>query len=212
MTAAVTAPQAILKPHLEVQGRRSLSGELKVSGSKNSALVLMAASLLTEESLQLHNVPEVTDIQGMAEILLTLGVRVKRGPEAMELQANHLNHAEPPHKLVSGLRASFLCIGPLLGRLGQAKVPLPGGCCIGARPVAEHIRGLKALGAMVDDQHRVVTTAVRGSLKGAAVMLGCPSVGATETTLMAGVLAEGTTTIQNAGHRSGHKCDHRNDL
>jgi UDP-N-acetylglucosamine 1-carboxyvinyltransferase len=161
----------------------------------------MTAALLTEEAVQLCNVPELTDIQGMADILSYLGVQVQRSKETVELHAKGLTHAEPPYDLVNGLRASFFCIGPLLGRLGHAKVPLPGGCRIGARPVVEHIRGLKSLGAMVKVEHGVVTASVPGKsrrLKGAAIVLDCPSVGATETILMAAVLAEGTSTIENA--------------
>ena len=201
MPAAVSISQEILKPHLEIQGGHTLSRELKVSGAKNSALVLMTSALLSEGPLELHNVPQLTDIQGMADILASLGVRIKRSQETVWLQADDLHHAAPPYDLVNGLRASFFCIGPLLGRLGHAKVPLPGGCRIGARPVVEHIRGLKALGAMVKVEHGVVTASVPGTsrrLKGAAIVLDCPSVGATETILMAAVLAEGTSTIENA--------------
>ncbi|HGY5541891.1 MAG TPA: UDP-N-acetylglucosamine 1-carboxyvinyltransferase [Prochlorococcus sp.] len=201
MFAALSVSQEILKPHLEIQGGHTLSKELRVSGAKNSALVLMTAALLTEEAVQLRNVPELTDIQGMADILSYLGVQVQRSKETVELHAKGLTHAEPPYDLVNGLRASFFCIGPLLGRLGHAKVPLPGGCRIGARPVVEHIRGLKSLGAMVKVEHGVVTASVPGKsrrLKGAAIVLDCPSVGATETILMAAVLAEGTSTIENA--------------
>ncbi|MFL0738611.1 MAG: UDP-N-acetylglucosamine 1-carboxyvinyltransferase [Prochlorococcus sp.] len=201
MFAALSVSQEILKPHLEIQGGHTLSKELRVSGAKNSALVLMTAALLTEDAVQLRNVPELTDIQGMADILSYLGVQVQRSKETVELHAKGLTHAEPPYDLVNGLRASFFCIGPLLGRLGHAKVPLPGGCRIGARPVVEHIRGLKSLGAMVKVEHGVVTASVPGKsrrLKGAAIVLDCPSVGATETILMAAVLAEGTSTIENA--------------
>lgn len=201
MFAALSVSQEILKPHLEIQGGHTLSKELRVSGAKNSALVLMTAALLTEEAVQLRNVPELTDIQGMADILSYLGVQVQRSKETVELHAKGLTHAEPPYDLVNGLRASFFCIGPLLGRLGYAKVPLPGGCRIGARPVVEHIRGLKSLGAIVKVEHGVVTASVPGKsrrLKGAAIVLDCPSVGATETILMAAVLAEGISTIENA--------------
>lgn len=201
MAAVVTASQKAFKPHLLIKGGHPLSGELTVSGAKNSALVLMTAALLTEGVVELANVPELTDIQGMAEILGSLGVSVKRRHQAIRLQADNLNHAEPPYELVNGLRASFFCIGPLLGRLGHAKVPLPGGCRIGARPVVEHIKGLKALGAVVNVEHGVVTASVPGSsrrLKGAPIMLDCPSVGATETVLMAAVLADGVSTIENA--------------
>jgi len=201
MTGPTTASQNSLTEHLAVQGGKSLNGTLKVSGAKNSALVLMTASLLTRDVVELCNVPELTDIAGMVDILRCLGVGVERSNNRIRLQADGLSNAEPPYELVNSLRASFFSIGPLLGRLGQAKVPLPGGCRIGARPVVEHIRGLKALGAQVTVEHGTVNAAVPGKssrLKGASIILDCPSVGATETVLMAAVLAEGTTTIENA--------------
>ena len=201
MTGPTTASQNSLTEHLAVQGGKFLKGTLKVSGAKNSALVLMTASLLTREVVELCNVPELTDIAGMVDILRCLGVGVERSKNRIRLQADGLSNAEPPYELVNSLRASFFSIGPLLGRLGQAKVPLPGGCRIGARPVVEHIRGLKALGAQVTVEHGTVNAAVPGKssrLKGASIILDCPSVGATETVLMAAVLAEGTTTIENA--------------
>ena len=201
MQNAATISQRISKPHLEIQGNYALSGELKVSGAKNSALVLMAASLLTEDELLLKNVPQLTDIEVMAEILLTVGVKLKQVKDKLEIQASGLHHVELPYELVHGLRASFFCIGPLLARLGQAKIPLPGGCEIGARPVLEHIKGLKALGAYINVEHGVVTASVPGTekrLKGADVVLDCPSVGATETILMAAVLAKGESSIENA--------------
>ena len=201
MTGPTTASQNSLTEHLAVQGGKILNGTLKVSGAKNSALVLMTASLLTRDVVELCNVPELTDIAGMVDILRCLGVGVERSKNRIRLQADGLSNAEPPYELVNSLRASFFSIGPLLGRLGQAKVPLPGGCRIGARPVVEHIRGLKALGAQVTVEHGTVNAAVPGKssrLKGASIILDCPSVGATETVLMAAVLAEGTTTIENA--------------
>jgi UDP-N-acetylglucosamine 1-carboxyvinyltransferase len=201
MPAAAPVSQEILKPLLEIEGGHRLSGELKVSGAKNSALVLMTAALLCNEPLRLSNVPELTDIDGMSEILRALGVQVQRDGSTVEIHAGQLQHGEPPYDLVNGLRASFFAIGPLLGRLGSAKVPLPGGCRIGARPVVEHIRGLKALGAVVNVEHGVVSAAVPGRrkrLRGASIVLDCPSVGATETILMAAVLADGTSVIENA--------------
>ena len=201
MPFAATISKKTFQPHLEVHGNSSLSGELKVSGAKNSALVLMAASLLTEGKLLLDNVPQLTDIEGMREILLTLGVQIKNDKNRIEIQAVGLHHVALPYELVHGLRASFFCIGPLLARLGQAKIPLPGGCEIGARPVVEHLKGLKALGAYINFEHGVVTASVPGTqkrLKGADVVLDCPSVGATETILMAAVLAEGRSSIENA--------------
>jgi UDP-N-acetylglucosamine 1-carboxyvinyltransferase len=201
MPAAAPVSQEILKPLLEIEGGHRLSGELRVSGAKNSALVLMTAALLSSEPLRLSNVPELTDIDGMSEILRVLGVHVQRDGSTVEIHAGQLQHGEPPYELVNGLRASFFAIGPLLGRLGSAKVPLPGGCRIGARPVVEHIRGLKALGAVVNVEHGVVSAAVPGRskrLRGASIVLDCPSVGATETVLMAAVLADGTSVIENA--------------
>ena len=201
MSAVAPVSQEILTPHLEVSGGHALRGELRVSGAKNSALVLMTAALLCDEPLKLTNVPQLTDIDGMAAILAALGVDVQRSHETVQLDASALRHGEPPYDLVNGLRASFFAIGPLLGRLGRTKVPLPGGCRIGARPVVEHIRGLKALGAVVNVEHGVVSAAVPGRrtrLTGASIVLDCPSVGATETILMAAVLAEGTSVIENA--------------
>ncbi len=201
MTAAAPASQDILKPHLEIQGGNKLQGELRVSGAKNSALVLMTAALLTEETLSLSNVPPLTDIDGMEKILVSMGVKVQRSSETIHLQASDLTSAEPPYELVNGLRASFFAIGSILARMGHAKVPLPGGCRIGARPVVEHIRGLKALGAVVTVEHGVVSATVPGErkrLKGASIVLDCPSVGATETILMAATLADGTSVIENA--------------
>ena len=201
MSATATASQGSLKQQLLVNGGRSLGGTLKVSGAKNSALVLMTASLLSAETVELVNIPALTDIEGMSAILQSLGVEVERSQDCVRLTARSLSSAEPPYELVNSLRASFFSIGPLLGRLGHARVPLPGGCRIGARPVVEHIRGLKALGAMVNVDHGIVSATVPGTrrrLKGAHIVLDCPSVGATETILMAAVLAEGTTTIENA--------------
>ncbi|WP_320674992.1 UDP-N-acetylglucosamine 1-carboxyvinyltransferase [Prochlorococcus sp. MIT 1341] len=191
----------IQKPHLEILGGSKLAGEVKIGGAKNSALVLMTASLLTEEKITLNNIPNLTDVRGMQEILLAMGVNCEQKSDLLELHAKQILNSAPPYELVNGLRASFFCIGPLLGRLGQAKIPLPGGCRIGARPVSEHIKGLKALGAIVSVEHGVVKASVPGidkRLKGASIVLDCPSVGATETILMAAVLAQGTTTIENA--------------
>ena len=201
MTVASAVSQKILNPCLAIEGQRRLQGVLKVSGAKNSALVLMTASLLTEELVELINVPNLTDIAGMGRILSALGVQVEHSGNGVALNAGNLTSHEPPYELVNSLRASFFCIGSLLGRLGHARVPLPGGCRIGARPVVEHIRGLKALGAHVSVEHGIVSACVKGSKKrltGAPIVLDCPSVGATETLLMAAVLATGTTTIENA--------------
>ena len=201
MMAVAETSQESLKQRLNVSGGHALKGTLLVSGAKNSALVLMTASLLSEETIELTNIPSLTDIDGMSAILEALGVHVDRQSDCIRLTAAELSGSAPPYELVNSLRASFFSIGPLLGRLGHARVPLPGGCRIGARPVVEHIRGLKALGAVVNVEHGIVTASVPGSKKrltGAQIVLDCPSVGATETILMAAVLADGVSTIENA--------------
>lgn len=195
------ASKPLGQPRLEITGRTRLSGEIRVSGAKNSALVLMAACLLTREPLFLSNVPPLTDIAAMGEILASLGVGVRREGQSLWLDGDSIQRTAPPYELVNTLRASFFCIGPLLARCGVAQIPLPGGCQIGTRPVVEHVKGLKALGAQVTIEHGVVTAVVPGSggrLRGAGIHLDCPSVGATETLMMAAALAEGVTTIDNA--------------
>ena len=201
---AVQSPSKTLSvqnPQLEIRGGRRLSGELHVSGAKNSALVLMAACLLTRDTIRLRNVPPLTDIAAMGEMLSSLGGQVHRDADALELKGDTINSSTAPYELVNSLRASFFCIGPLLARTGMAKVPLPGGCQIGTRPVVEHVKGLKALGAQVTIEHGVVTAVVPGSghrLTGGRIHMDCPSVGATETLMMAAALADGETVIDNA--------------
>ena len=201
---AVQSPSKTLSvqnPQLEIRGGRRLSGELHVSGAKNSALVLMAACLLTRDTIRLRNVPPLTDIAAMGEMLSSLGGQVHRDGDALELKGDTINSSTAPYELVNSLRASFFCIGPLLARTGMAKVPLPGGCQIGTRPVVEHVKGLKALGAQVTIEHGVVTAVVPGSshrLTGGRIHMDCPSVGATETLMMAAALADGETVIDNA--------------
>ncbi|MEO0532883.1 MAG: UDP-N-acetylglucosamine 1-carboxyvinyltransferase [Cyanobacteria bacterium P01_A01_bin.123] len=186
---------------LEIRGRSSLSGHVKVSGAKNSALVVMAGALLCSQDCRIRNIPSLVDVARMAEVLLALGVELKHTGDTLEVNASQLSHSRAPYDLVSKLRASFFVIGPLLARLGVARVPLPGGCAIGARPVELHVRGLQALGADVYIDHGTVHACVRGSrgrLKGAKIYLDYPSVGATETLMMAATLAEGETVIENA--------------
>ncbi len=201
---AVQSPSKTLSvqnPQLEIRGGRRLSGEVHVSGAKNSALVLMAACLLTRDTIRLRNVPPLTDIAAMGEMLSSLGGQVHRDGDALELKGDTINSSTAPYELVNSLRASFFCIGPLLARTGMAKVPLPGGCQIGTRPVVEHVKGLKALGAQVTIEHGVVTAVVPGSghrLTGGRIHMDCPSVGATETLMMAAALADGETVIDNA--------------
>jgi UDP-N-acetylglucosamine 1-carboxyvinyltransferase len=137
----------------------------------------------------------------MGEMLTSLGGRVRRQGDCLELSGEAVNNSTAPYELVNSLRASFFCIGPLLARMGMAKVPLPGGCQIGTRPVVEHVKGLKALGAQVTIEHGVVTAVVPGRghrLTGGRIHMDCPSVGATETLMMAAALADGETVIDNA--------------
>ena len=161
----------------------------------------MAGSILCLGKIVLNNVPDLVDIKRMGQILASLGVKVGRSANTLKIDALDINPTEAPYDVVSQLRASFFVIGPLLTRLGTARVPLPGGCAIGARPVDLHVRGLQSMGANVSIEDGVVHANLVGSarrLKGANIYLDYPSVGATETILMAATLAEGTTTIGNA--------------
>lgn len=161
----------------------------------------MAGTILSSETCRLTNIPALADIKRMAQVIRSLGVGIEAQPGILDFDPRHLNTAEAPYELVSKLRASFFIIGPLLARMGEAKVPLPGGCAIGARPVDLHVQGLQAMGADVLIEHGVVHATVRGSrrrLKGATIYLDYPSVGATETLMMAATLAEGETIIENA--------------
>ena len=189
------------QPVLEIRGRASLRGEVKISGAKNSALAIMAATLLCPQDCRLRNIPNLVDIDRMAQILQSLGVKLVRHGDILDLDTSNLAQSKAPYEIVSQLRASFFVTGPLLARLGVAKIPLPGGCAIGARPVELHIKGLQALGAEVYIEHGVVYAAVKGrgsKLKGAKVYLDYPSVGATETIMMAATTAVGETRVENA--------------
>ena len=187
--------------NLKIFGQGKLNGFVEISGAKNSALVLLAASLLTNEKIVLQNVPRLTDIEKMGNILKNLGVNLKEKNNTIEIDSKNISIKELPNELVNGLRASFFCIGPLLSKFGEAKVPMPGGCNIGLRPIDEHIDGLKALGAEILIEKGIVKANIKGKrsrLSGTHIKLKCPSVGATETLIMAASLAEGRTTIENA--------------
>ena len=186
---------------LKINGRCSLQGQIKISGAKNSALVLLAASLLTKDKVYLTNVPDLSDIRKMKHILKSIGVKINNDSEKMIINAENLYLGNINHDLVKELRASFFCIGPLLSRSGEASLALPGGCNIGKRPIEEHIKGLQELGATIEQKDGFVHAKIRNNrrrLKGTHIRLGCPSVGATETLIMAAVLAEGKTIISNA--------------
>ena len=187
--------------NLKIFGRSTLKGEVRISGAKNSALVLLAASLLTDEKIILDNVPLLTDIEKMVKILENLGVKLQTNNHQLIIDSTNIYIKELPYELVNGLRASFFCIGALLTRFGEAEIPLPGGCNIGKRPINEHINGLKALGAEIFIEKEIVKAkliANKSRLCGANIKLNCPSVGATETLIMAASLAEGRTVIENA--------------
>ncbi|MEP0787755.1 MULTISPECIES: UDP-N-acetylglucosamine 1-carboxyvinyltransferase [Cyanophyceae] len=189
------------KSVLQIWGKNSLKGHAKISGAKNSALAIMAGALLCPEDFRLRNVPSLVDVERMGQILSSLGVKLERNGDILDINASHIGESKAPYELVSQLRASFFLIGPMLARLGVARVPLPGGCAIGARPVDLHVRGLRDMGADVQIEHGIVHAYVNGSsgkLKGAKIYLDYPSVGATETLMMAATLAEGETTIENA--------------
>jgi UDP-N-acetylglucosamine 1-carboxyvinyltransferase len=173
---------------------------VQISGAKNSALVLMAGALLCSEDCRLRNVPDLVDIDRMSQIIASLGVKMQRNGDTIDFDARNIQQSQAPYEVVSQLRASFFVIGPLLSRMGEAKVPLPGGCNIGSRPVELHLKGLKALGAEVIIEGGIVHATVRGNgrLKGARIYLDYPSVGATETIMMAATLAEGETILENA--------------
>ena len=161
----------------------------------------MAGALLCPEDCRLRNVPSLVDIMRMGQILSALGVKLEGNGDTLDINASYLGQSKAPYELVSQLRASFFVIGPVLARLGVARVPLPGGCAIGARPVDLHVRGLQAMGAEVHIDHGIVHAYVSGTsrrLKGAKIYLDYPSVGATETLMMAATLADGETTIENA--------------
>lgn len=182
-----------------VRGGRPLSGEVTVEGAKNSALKLMAAALMVPGRSQITNVPDIADIAVMSDVLAGLGARVERTDHSLAVDATDLTSFEAPYEMVARMRASIAVLGPLVARLGQAKVAMPGGCNIGSRKIDMHIRGLEELGVEVTFGHGFIhAKAPRDGLRGTHVFLDFPSVGATENLLMAAVLANGTTVIDNA--------------
>ncbi len=190
-----------------IRGGAVLEGEVVVGGSKNAALPLLFASLLTPERCVVRNVPRLVDVRTTVAVLRHLGARVTSSPDGrdLEVEARHVHCTEAPYELVKTMRASFLCLGPLLARFGRARVSTPGGCAIGARPVDLHLAGLARLGARV----RLVEGYVEAEaerLRGAKIVLDFPSVGATQQLMMAAALAEGTTVIENAAREPECVC------
>jgi len=174
-----------------------LSGRVAISGAKNSVLKLMAATTLAEGRFRLDNVPDIADVTWMAALLETMGMSVERAGQTLTVDHPPDITAEAPYELVEKMRAGIVVLGPLLARFGRARVALPGGDDFGPRPIDMHLRGLEALGARFESSHGYVTGHSDG-LIGARVVLEFPSVGATENLLMAGVLAKGTTIVDNA--------------
>ncbi|MGH6921813.1 MAG: UDP-N-acetylglucosamine 1-carboxyvinyltransferase [Geminicoccaceae bacterium] len=184
-----------------IRGGKPLQGEIHISGAKNAALPILAASLLTDGTLVVDNVPALADIDSMNRLLETLGTRVEvpRGSERrLELATRAIASTTAEYDLVRKMRASVLVLGPLLARTGEARVSLPGGCAIGPRPVDLHIKGLEELGARIELRQGYIHATAPHGLRGAKLRLALPSVGATENLLMAASLADGETVIANA--------------
>ncbi|HEY8269056.1 MAG TPA: UDP-N-acetylglucosamine 1-carboxyvinyltransferase [Xanthobacteraceae bacterium] len=193
---------------IRIRGGRALKGEIPISGAKNAALPLMIASLLTDETLVLDNVPQLADVMLLQRILGNHGVDVtvagKRAGESensgqtLQLSAKNIVDTTAPYHLVSKMRASFWVIGPLVARMGEARVSMPGGCSIGTRPVDFHLDALKALGAAIDIEEGYVLARAKQGLRGARIRFEKNSVGATHTALLTAALARGESVIENA--------------
>jgi len=183
---------------LRITGGSPLAGEIRVSGAKNAALPILCASLLTAEPISLGNVPHLNDTSTTLKLLSQLGVKAERtDPHAVTLCADQIDSLEASYDLVKTMRASILVLGPLLARFGEARVSLPGGCAIGQRPVDQHIKGLAALGADIKVEHGYVVARAK-RLKGSVIRTDMVTVTGTENLLMAAVLAEGETVLENA--------------
>ncbi len=189
---------------IRIRGGNRLKGDIPISGAKNSALKLMAASLLTSEPVILRNMPRLADIAAMSDLLMQFGVtmNLKQGAglgqsDTLRLHAGHIDSAFAPYDIVRKMRASFQVLGPLLARHGKAKVSLPGGCAIGARPVNFHLKGFEAMGATIELADGYVIATAKDGLKGTEFEFPFPSVGATENLMTGAVLAKGRTVLKN---------------
>ena len=186
----------------KISGGVPLSGEVAVSGAKNSALPIICASILTAQPLELANVPKLRDVATMKRLLAQMGTRIESlasqdGQEAVRLTSDSMTHLQAPYELVKTMRASVLVLGPMLARFGEALVSLPGGCAIGQRPVDQHIRGLAQMGAEIHIEHGYIKAQAK-RLRGARIVTDMVTVTGTENLMMAATLAEGTTVIDNA--------------
>ncbi len=179
-----------------IQGGVALAGEVTISGSKNAALPILVSSLLTDGKNTYTNVPDLRDIHSIGQLLAHLGASVESHQNIMTIDASGLNNSVAPYELVRKMRASILVLGPLVARLGKARVSLPGGCAIGARPINLHLKGIEALGASIELKHGYVEASA-GKLNGADIYFDIPTVGGTENLMMAAVLAEGETVLRN---------------
>ncbi|NLR76865.1 UDP-N-acetylglucosamine 1-carboxyvinyltransferase [Leeia aquatica] len=183
---------------LNITGNGPLNGQIRISGAKNAALPILCAALLTPETLRLTNVPQLKDVHTIQKLLQGMGARVMTdNVHEFELTCAHLDKLEAPYELVKTMRASILVLGPMLARFGEARVSLPGGCAIGQRPVEQHIKGLEAMGATITIEHGYIH-ARAPRLQGARIVTDMVTVTGTENLLMAAVLAEGTTILENA--------------
>ncbi len=182
---------------LQIHGNGPLRGEVRISGAKNAALPILCAGLLTADTLTLDNVPDLQDVRTMLALLGQMGVRIEQGATQLTLDAGEITAPEAPYEMVKTMRASILVLGPLVARLGEARVSLPGGCAIGARPVDQHIKGLQAMGAEIAIEHGFIHARAR-RLKGARIVTDMITVTGTENLLMAATLAEGETVLENA--------------
>ena len=184
---------------LVITGGRRLDGELRVSGAKNAALPILAATLLADEPVVVGNLPHLHDITTMIELLGCMGVGLTIDESmSIEVDASSTNSFAAPYELVKTMRASILVLGPLVARFGQAQVSFPGGCAIGSRPVDLHLRGLEAMGAEVSVEGGYINARASGRLRGAHIVMETVTVGGTENLLMAATLADGQTVIENA--------------
>ena len=182
---------------LLIEGGARLSGEVAISGAKNAALPILCAALLSAEPVTFTNVPRLNDIDTLLALLGQMGVRIQREADVVTLDASTLDNPVAPYEMVKTMRASILVLGPLVARCGEARVSLPGGCAIGARPVDQHIKGLQAMGAEVRVEHGYVHATVP-RLKGARLFTDMVTVTGTENLMMAAALADGETVIENA--------------
>ncbi len=182
-----------------VRGGHKLHGTVRAHGAKNAVLPILAATILCKRGENvLYEIPPLQDVSTIIRVLETLGITTERVGDALHIDARHLTMTEAPYEYVRKMRASFLVMGPLLARVGKARIPLPGGCAIGSRPIDLHLKGFQAMGATIDMENGCIEARINGRLQGAKIYLDIASVGATENIMMAATLAEGTTIIENA--------------